>query len=156
LLNTKLSDGSPLVEGKRLTGLSWMEEILAGVAKKMPYNAEAEMKQRGARYTKAFLPFVSYAVPEGRLVTGQNPWSARATAQRSRRCCDGGVVSLAHRGLRATLSRLAGLPGVARLPVGNTTLCSIRDDTLRAVDVVRLRLDVPYHGNKVFPATRQP
>jgi putative intracellular protease/amidase len=81
LLNTRLSDGRLLVEGKRLTGFSWREEILAGVVKKMPYNAEVEMKRRGALYEKAFLPFVSYVVVDGRLVTGQNPWSARATAE---------------------------------------------------------------------------
>lgn len=80
LLNTKLSDSTLLVAGKRVTGFSWTEEVLAGVAKKMPYNAEDEMKRRGARYEKAFLPFVSYVVVEGRLVTGQNPWSAKATA----------------------------------------------------------------------------
>lgn len=82
LLNTKLSDGTPLVAGKRLTGFSWREEILAGVARKMPYNAEEEMKRRGALYEKAFFPFVSYAVTDGRLVTGQNPWSAKATAEK--------------------------------------------------------------------------
>jgi putative intracellular protease/amidase len=81
LLNTRLSDGRLLVAGKRLTGFSWREEILAGVTKKVPYNAEAEMKQRGALYEKAFLPFVSYVVVAGRLVTGQNPRSARATAE---------------------------------------------------------------------------
>lgn len=82
LLNTRLSDGQLLVQGKRLTGFSWAEEVLAGVAKHMPYNAEAEMKARGARYEKALLPFVSYAVTDGRLVTGQNPGSAKATAKR--------------------------------------------------------------------------
>lgn len=81
LLNTKLSDGTLLVAGKRVTGFSWREEVLAGVAKKMPYNAEAEMKQRGALYEKALLPFVSYVVVDGRLVTGQNPSSAKATAK---------------------------------------------------------------------------
>jgi len=81
LLNTRLSDGTLLVAGKRLTGFSWREEVLAGVSKKMPYNAEAEMKRRGALYEKAFLPFVSYVVVDGRLVTGQNPRSAKATAE---------------------------------------------------------------------------
>lgn len=81
LLNTKLSDGSALVAGKRVTGFSWNEEILAGVSKKMPYNAEEEMKRRGAKYEKAFLPFVSYAISDGRLITGQNPFSAKATAK---------------------------------------------------------------------------
>lgn len=80
LLNTRLSDGGLLVAGKRVTGFSWHEEVLAGVARKMPYNAEAEMKKRGALYEKALLPFVSNVVVDGRLVTGQNPWSAKATA----------------------------------------------------------------------------
>lgn len=82
LLNTRLSDGSLLVAGRRLTGFSWREEILAGVAKKMPYNAEEQMKRRGARYEKALLPFVPKVVVDGRLVTGQNPQSAKATALR--------------------------------------------------------------------------
>ena len=82
LLNTRLSDGSLLVAGRRLTGFSWTEEVLAGVAKEMPYNAEAEMKQRGAIYDKALLPFVPHAVVDGRLVTGQNPQSAKAAAKK--------------------------------------------------------------------------
>lgn len=82
LLNVKLSDGSLLVAGKRLTGFSWTEEVLAGVLKKIPYNAEKEMKRRGALYEKAFVPFVSHVVVDGRLVTGQNPFSAKATAKR--------------------------------------------------------------------------
>lgn len=81
LLNTRLSDGSLLVAGRHLTGFSWAEEVLAGVARKIPYNAEAEMKQRGALYEKNLLPFTSKVVVDGRLVTGQNPQSARATAE---------------------------------------------------------------------------
>lgn len=82
LLNTRLSDGSLLVAGRHLTGFSWREEVLAGVARKVPYNAEDEMKRRGALYEKALLPFVSKVVVDGRLVTGQNPQSAKATAER--------------------------------------------------------------------------
>lgn len=82
LLNVRLSDGSLLVDGRKLTGFSWNEEVLAGVAKDMPYNAEAEMKERGAIYEKALLPFVSFTVSDERLVTGQNPGSAKATAKR--------------------------------------------------------------------------
>lgn len=81
LLNSRLSDGNLLVKGRKVTGFSWNEEVLAGVAADMPYNAEAEMKQRGARYNKALLPFVSHVVTDGRLVTGQNPGSAKATAK---------------------------------------------------------------------------
>jgi putative intracellular protease/amidase len=82
LLNTTLSDGSLLVEGRRLTGFAWQEEVLARVDKLVPYNAEEEMIARGARYEKARLPFVSYTVVDGRLVTGQNPGSAKETALR--------------------------------------------------------------------------
>jgi putative intracellular protease/amidase len=82
LLNTKLSDGRLLVAGRRLTGFSWFEEILAAVAKEVPYNVEAEMRQRGALYEKALLPYMPKVVVDGRLVTGQNPQSAKATAQR--------------------------------------------------------------------------
>ncbi len=80
LLNTRLSDGNLLVSGRRITGFSWTEEILAGVAKSMPYNAEKEMKRRGALYDKALLPFASHVVADGKLITGQNPFSAKATA----------------------------------------------------------------------------
>lgn len=82
LLNTKLSDGTLLVTGRRLTGYSWIEEVLAGVAKDVPYNAEQEIKNRGALYEKALIPFATKVVVDGRLVTGQNPGSAKATAER--------------------------------------------------------------------------
>ncbi|MFF0607073.1 type 1 glutamine amidotransferase domain-containing protein [Nocardia tengchongensis] len=82
LLNTQLSDGSYLVAGRKLTGFAWQEEVLARVDELVPYNAEAEMKQRGALYEKAMLPFVSYVVVDGNLVTGQNPGSAKATAKK--------------------------------------------------------------------------
>jgi putative intracellular protease/amidase len=80
LLDTRLSDGSLLVAGRKVTGFSWREEVLAGVGELVPYDAEEEMKKRGALYEKALLPFVSYAVVDGSLVTGQNPGSAKETA----------------------------------------------------------------------------
>lgn len=80
LLDTRLSDGSYLVAGRNLTGFSWREEVLARVDKLVPYNVEERMRQRGARYSKALLPFVSNTVVDGRLVTGQNPGSAKETA----------------------------------------------------------------------------
>jgi putative intracellular protease/amidase len=82
LLNTRLSDGDLLVAGRQVTGFSWAEEVLARVNKLVPYNVEQEMKNRGARYVKGKLPFTPYAVVDGRLVTGQNPQSAKATAKK--------------------------------------------------------------------------
>jgi putative intracellular protease/amidase len=82
LLNTTLSDGTYLIAGRRMTGFAWTEEVLARVNKVVPYNAEAKAKERGGLYRKARMPFVSYAVVDGNLVTGQNPGSARETAKK--------------------------------------------------------------------------
>lgn len=82
LLNTQLSDGSYLIAGRKMTGFAWREEKLARVDKLVPYNAEEAAKKRGALYQKAKLPFVSYVVVDGNLVTGQNPGSAKETAQK--------------------------------------------------------------------------
>lgn len=82
LLNTRLSNGEHLVAGRKVTGFAWQEEVLARVDKLVPYNAEEEMTKRGALYEKAKLPFVSYAISDGNLVTGQNPGSAKATARK--------------------------------------------------------------------------
>jgi putative intracellular protease/amidase len=82
LLNTKLSNGSYLIAGKKMTGFAWREEVFARVDKLVPYNAEQRAKDRGALYEKAKLPFISYAVVDGNLVTGQNPGSAKKTAKK--------------------------------------------------------------------------
>ncbi len=81
LLNTRLSDGTFLLAGRRMTGFSWREEELAKVADLVPFNAEQAARDRGAHYDKAALPFVSHVVTDGRLITGQNPGSAKATAK---------------------------------------------------------------------------
>ncbi|MGB9036927.1 MAG: type 1 glutamine amidotransferase domain-containing protein, partial [Acinetobacter calcoaceticus] len=61
-------------------GFAWSEEILAGVAKKVPYNAEELAKEYGADYEKALIPFAPHVVQDGNLITGQNPFSAKKTA----------------------------------------------------------------------------
>lgn len=81
LLNIRLSDGSYLIEDKEVTGYSWLEEYLAMVAGRVPYNLEEQLKDRGADYSKGILPLRSHVVVDGRLVSGQNPSSSRATAQ---------------------------------------------------------------------------
>lgn len=80
LLKTKLSNGSYLIAGRRMTGFAWREEVLARVDKLVPYNAEQAAKDHGALYEKGRIPFKSYAVVDENLVTGQNPGSARETA----------------------------------------------------------------------------
>lgn len=81
LLDVRLSSGEYLIAGKRMTGFSWREEVLSGVARLVPYNAEKRAIERGARYSKRVLPFFPHVVQDGNLVTGQNPSSARKTAR---------------------------------------------------------------------------
>lgn len=80
LLNVKLSNNKRLIDGKKITGFTWTEEILAGVAKKVPYNAEKLAKEYGADFIKKFIPFMPHVVRDGNLITGENPFSARVTA----------------------------------------------------------------------------
>lgn len=82
LLDVKLSSGEYLINGKIMTGFSWFEEIVAGVSKHVPYNAEKEAKKRGAKYKKGFIPFRPRVEVDGLLVTGQNPASATITAEK--------------------------------------------------------------------------
>lgn len=82
LLEAKLSNGESLVKGKRLTGFSWAEEKLAKRAEVVPFSLEDALKERGATYEKAALPFVPHVVEDGLLVTGQNPNSAHGVAER--------------------------------------------------------------------------
>lgn len=81
LLNIPDRSGQLIIKGRKLTGFSWNEEVLAGVAKAVPYNVEQFVRDRGAKYEKTWLPFKSNVVTDGRLVTGQNPGSASATAK---------------------------------------------------------------------------
>ncbi|WP_256973181.1 type 1 glutamine amidotransferase domain-containing protein [Rhodococcus sp. NCIMB 12038] len=81
LLNVPLGNGDPLVKGKNVTGFSWPEEEAAQRADAVPFRLEDELKKLGAHYSMAAKPFETYVVEDGRLITGQNPGSARAVAE---------------------------------------------------------------------------
>lgn len=82
LLNVKLSDDTYLIDGKRMTGFSNWEEKLAGLSQEVPFLLEDQLVKRNADYYKAILPFVRYIKVDERLVTGQNPKSARKVGQK--------------------------------------------------------------------------
>lgn len=81
LLNIRDRDGRYLIDGKKITGFTKWEEILSGKLKKVPFITETEVKKRGADFQKK-LPYTSFALQDGRFVTGQNPMSGRAVAKR--------------------------------------------------------------------------
>jgi putative intracellular protease/amidase len=76
-----LSNGEPLIKGKKVTGFSWPEEIIAKRDDAVPFNLEEELKKIGADYSKADKPFEVHVIEDGRLITGQNPGSTRAVAE---------------------------------------------------------------------------
>ena len=72
--------GAPMVKGKRVTGFANSEEEAVHLTDVVPFLVEDELKRIGARYEKA-ADWASFAVVDGRLVTGQNPASSTAAAQ---------------------------------------------------------------------------
>ena len=72
--------GNPLVAGRAITGFSTLEEYLSGKRSKVPYLPEDALKKTGGSYSRSWIPFTSYAVADGRLVTGQNPQSTKRMA----------------------------------------------------------------------------
>lgn len=80
LLNVRLSDGTLLIEGKKVTGFSNEEEKLAELDEHVPFLTESELVARGAVYEKAEKPWEAFAVEDQRVITGQNPASGGAVA----------------------------------------------------------------------------
>src|SRR5579884_3605883 len=83
LVDAKLSDGTYLVAGKTLTGFANVEEDFSDTfvgRKVMLFRIEDELKRRGANYIQGGL-FKAFAVRDGRLITGQQQYSARKVAE---------------------------------------------------------------------------
>jgi len=78
-----LSDGTPLVRGRTMTGFANSEEDFADsyVGRKvMPFRIEDEAKKLGANFITGGR-FKRFATRDGRLITGQQQYSGRATAE---------------------------------------------------------------------------
>jgi putative intracellular protease/amidase len=83
LVDLRLSDGSYLVEAKTVTGFANVEEDFSDgfVGQRvMPFRVEDELRQRGANYVQGGM-FKAFAVRDGRLITGQQQYSARKVAE---------------------------------------------------------------------------
>ena len=80
LKNAKMSDGTPLVAGKSLTGFSNSEEAAVQLTDVVPFLLQDELSGRGASYQKAD-DWQPHAVVDGNLITGQNPASSELAAR---------------------------------------------------------------------------
>jgi putative intracellular protease/amidase len=79
LLNIQKVDGSYLIAGKKVAGFTNEEEAAVGLTKVVPYLLADALSQRGAIHQPAAM-WAKQVVTDGRLVTGQNPQSARGVA----------------------------------------------------------------------------
>lgn len=82
LLGVKLADGTALMAGRKMTAVSNEEELFLrkDARSVFPFLLEDKANNVGARFVKAPL-FLDNTVIDGRLVTGQNPWSTWSTAE---------------------------------------------------------------------------
>jgi putative intracellular protease/amidase len=81
LLNVILSNGSNLLEGKKVNSFTEAEEKLDGhvLGDVIPFMLDEELIKQGAIFSHNE-PFKPYVVNDGNLVTGQNPASASGVA----------------------------------------------------------------------------
>ena len=80
LRHVKKPDGTPLVEGKNVTGFTNTEEEAVGLTHVVPFLVEDVLKANGGLYSKGD-DWASYVVSDGLLITGQNPTSSSEAAK---------------------------------------------------------------------------
>ncbi|MEE2860894.1 MAG: type 1 glutamine amidotransferase domain-containing protein [Pseudomonadota bacterium] len=80
LLAAKLSSGASLVEGRRVAGFTNAEEDAVGLSDTVPFLLQERLKAQGASF-QCGPDWQSFAVSDGKLVTGQNPASSAEVAR---------------------------------------------------------------------------
>lgn len=76
----RLHDGNYLVNGKRVNGFSNEEEEIVQLTEVVPFLLEDRLKALGGIYEKS-APWKPHVTVDGRLITGQNPQSARGVGE---------------------------------------------------------------------------
>jgi len=79
LVNVKLSDGTYLIDNKRMAAFSNSEEKTLKLDNIVPFSLEDKIIDRGAEYSRGE-DWSEYVVEDRRLITGQNPASAKKIA----------------------------------------------------------------------------
>ncbi|MFD2305109.1 type 1 glutamine amidotransferase domain-containing protein [Enterococcus termitis] len=80
LLNIKDDNGNYLIANKSITGFTTAEEILAGKKSVVPFLNKELAEKNGAIFKKKRF-YKDYAIKDGRIITGQNPFSVRSVAK---------------------------------------------------------------------------
>jgi len=79
LRHVKAADGTPLVQGKNVTGFTNTEEAAVQLTDIVPFLVEDMLVTHGGNYSKG-ADWQSFVVTDGKLITGQNPASSEAAA----------------------------------------------------------------------------
>ena len=79
LVDVTLSDGTDLVAGQDVSAFTNAEEEAVGLTQVVPFALQSKLESRGARFHPG-ANWASQVSVSGRLITGQNPQSARALA----------------------------------------------------------------------------
>ena len=80
LVNVRLEDGRYLVAGREVAGFTNEEEDEVKLSQAMPFLLQSKLTERGGRFSGA-PKFQAHVVVSDRLVTGQNPASAKGVAE---------------------------------------------------------------------------
>lgn len=80
LRHTQSADGSPLVQGKAVTGFSNSEEKASQLLDVVPFLVQDMLVENGGRYSCA-PDWQPHVLTDGNLITGQNPASSAPAAQ---------------------------------------------------------------------------
>lgn len=80
LVKLQNHDGSFIIKSKQITGFSNEEEEAVGLTQIMPFSLEDAIKNAGGKYIKSAKWQINVVV-DSRLVTGQNPASAKGVAE---------------------------------------------------------------------------
>ena len=78
--NTENTDGTSLIDGKKVTGFTNGEEEAVQLTSVVPFLVENMLKNKGGIYSKKE-DWQAYAVEDGLLITGQNPSSSELVAE---------------------------------------------------------------------------
>lgn len=142
LINIRLSNGHYLVDGKKVNAFTNEEEQAVKLDKIVPFSLESKLIERGARFEKSGL-WLEHVVVDERLVTGQNPQSAKKVGEEILKLLQQYKSSASAIGLPAT-----DLPPVMPAPANaRTVMVTLR---LSAKDADAFK----NHLLKVIPITR--
>lgn len=81
LKDVKNADGTPLVNGKNVTGFTNTEEAAVELTDVVPFLVEDMLKKNGGIYSKKD-DWQPYAIQDENLITGQNPASSEFVAEK--------------------------------------------------------------------------